>query len=630
MKHRAEIDGLRGIAVSAVVISHTGIGVLTGGFFGVDVFFVLSGFLITQILFKDLENRNFKFRHFYLRRTLRILPALLVMLILTTIWSWLFLIPSDLIDFSVSAFFTILFLANAYFIDLTGYFAPQTELMPLLHTWSLAVEEQFYFVFPILAFIGYKLGHAKGLFSIILVLCFASFTLSIWGDVNKPDENYFFSPSRFWQILLGGIVAVYPTIRKQPSPNPFISNLGLVMILTSFFFVVHHMRLLSLWSLAPTLGTCMVLMYSGKNSLSYFFLTNFLLRWIGLISFSLYLWHQPIFAFARLSGISTAQPISALILIALITGISFLSWRFVEQIFRLRAGAVFVRPSKLALLVITAVIIVVLAFSAYLTQLPYQRYGEVDRNLLSVSRIDATSYQRSGNKNFDRRDFNDPQSNLVRVAVVGDSFARDFLNVLNTANTSPSLDVSLWLIGGECMPFYLQNFDFRLEDLHQSRSCLAYDIYKSPKMLRSLKAADIILLASNWRDGQGTFLEDTIKNIRKSTGAKVIIVGPKIFGNVDIKKLLAMTPNERTAFRTPIPAWLSHLNSDLAKIPMSNSNVQFVDIFKTICDQKGCPQVTPSGWLISLDGRHLTFQGASYLAKVLSEQRAIERMFAKD
>ena len=99
---------------------------------------------------------------------------------------------------------------------------------------------------------------------------------------------------------------------------------------------------------------------------------------------------------------------------------------------------------------------------------------------------------------------------------------------------------------------------------------------------------------------------------------------------MDIKKLLAMTPNERTAFRTPIPAWLSHLNSDLAKIPMSNSNVQFVDIFKTICDQKGCPQVTPSGWLISLDGRHLTFQGASYLAKVLSEQRAIERMFAKD
>ena len=339
MKYRAEIDGLRALAVLPVILFHAGFEWFSGGFVGVDVFFVISGYLITTIIISEMAEGNFSIVNFYERRARRILPALFFVMAACLPFAWALLTPGDLRDFGQSLVAVSTFSSNILFWIESGYFSTESELKPLLHTWSLAVEEQFYILFPLFLLATWRLGIKP-----ILVLLFLVFILSLgtahWSAFNSPSAAFFLSHTRVWELLLGAFLAFYlkhNTQLKTQSFHQFISLLGLGMIIYSIVFFNASTPFPSLYALVPTIGTCLLILSAVPKTIVYNFLSLKPIVGMGLISYSAYLWHQPLLAFAR-HRISGELPSVLLVtLCAASILIAWLSWRYVEKPFRDKA-----------------------------------------------------------------------------------------------------------------------------------------------------------------------------------------------------------------------------------------------------------------------------------------------------
>ncbi len=336
LSYRPEIDGLRAVAVTSVILYHGKTLPLPGGFAGVDVFFVLSGYLITAILLGELQNGAFSILRFYERRVRRILPALVVVLAATSLAAVALLIPSQLYAYGQSLAAVVLFASNFVFGAKSGYFSPALEEAPLLHTWSLSVEEQFYLGFPLLLALLYRrcprhIGLVLGL------LTLASLGLAEWGWRHEPDVNFFFTFSRGWELLSGTIAALILNRRPVPSQS-LAAALGLCMILYSLIFHSDLTPYPSLATLVPVVGTVLLILFANAASGVGRWLAMRPMVAVGLVSYSAYLWHQPLFALARASN--TDAPSTALMAaLTLATyGLAALTWAWVEQPFRRRNG----------------------------------------------------------------------------------------------------------------------------------------------------------------------------------------------------------------------------------------------------------------------------------------------------
>ena len=336
MNYRREIDGLRAIAVVPVVLFHAGWNVFSGGFVGVDVFFVISGYLITSIILEDRAQGRFSILQFYERRARRILPVLFFVLAVTFPFAWAFMSPTPYQDYMRSLAAASLFVSNVHFWETTGYFSEAAELRPLLHTWSLAVEEQYYLVFPLLmAALGTITFHKH-------LICFAtiailSLMLSEWGWRNHPDANFFFTFSRFWELFVGSICAIL-AFRREIKGHQGLSILGLAMILTAVFVFDGSTPSPSVYILLPVVGTSLVVLYAKEGTLVARILSLRGLVGLGLISYSAYLWHQPLFAFARVVSLHEPAPTKMMFLALASFGLAAVTWRFVEQPFRVKTG----------------------------------------------------------------------------------------------------------------------------------------------------------------------------------------------------------------------------------------------------------------------------------------------------
>lgn len=334
MRYRREIDGLRAVAVLPVILFHAGFSVFSGGYVGVDVFFVISGYLITTILINELEQGNFSIVRFYERRARRILPALFVVMLSCLPFAYMWMMPEQLKDFGQSLVATVLFGSNILFWRESGYFAAAAELKPLLHTWSLAVEEQYYLLFPIFLLVLWRFGRRPLLWSIVGIAAL-SLLLAEWGWRNEPGANFYLAPTRAWELLTGSICA-FMTVGKIQRSSNLLSMAGLACIIFAIFIYDENTPFPSIYALLPVMGTALVLLFAAKGT----WVANLLsLRGfvgIGLISYSAYLWHQPLFAFARLRSLSEPSHLlmSALALAALI--LAWATWYFVEQPFRKR------------------------------------------------------------------------------------------------------------------------------------------------------------------------------------------------------------------------------------------------------------------------------------------------------
>lgn len=337
MRYRPEIDGLRAVAVLPVILFHAGFPLFKGGFVGVDVFFVISGYLITSILLAEMDAGRFSLLKFYERRARRILPALFFLMAICVPFAWVWLWPRDMQAFSQSLSAVSVFASNILFWRQSGYFDTAGELKPLLHTWSLAVEEQFYILFPLLLLLIWGLGKRR-ILAVLVVLSVVSLGIAhVWAE-TKPNAAFYLLTTRGWEILVGAFAAFYFNKRPRSSPagplEEVLGFCGLALIASAVFLFDKTTPFPSLFTLVPTVGALLIILFAHDGTITNHLLRVRVLVGIGLISYSAYLWHQPLLAFARHRSVVEPSIQLLSVLCVLTIPIAYLSWRFVEQPFR--------------------------------------------------------------------------------------------------------------------------------------------------------------------------------------------------------------------------------------------------------------------------------------------------------
>ncbi|MEK7830212.1 MAG: acyltransferase, partial [Acidobacteriota bacterium] len=383
--YRPDVDGLRAIAIVPVVFYHAGFSSFSGGFVGVDVFFVVSGYLITSLILPEAIQGKFSIINFYERRIRRIFPALFTMMLVSSAVSYWLMWPLAFKDFGQSLVAATAFASNFLFWIKQGYFDSPAESRPLLHTWSLAVEEQFYIVFPIYLMIVAR-WFPRALKPLTVAIAILSFGLSLYSVVFAPTAAFYLAPSRTWELLLGAMLAmkVFPPIRSKKLCAA-LAVAGLVLIALAVALLSQHSPFPGAYALLPCVGTFLVI-YAGAGEQN--FVGRLLsMRWlvfIGLISYSFYLWHWPLIVFAELYLVRDITNQEAWALIALSALLAFLSWKFIESPFRLRQVA----ASRRGLFLFagaTMLVAVFLGLPLHFTEGLPQRMSPQARQLANIS-----------------------------------------------------------------------------------------------------------------------------------------------------------------------------------------------------------------------------------------------------
>ncbi|MDQ3523674.1 MAG: acyltransferase [Chloroflexota bacterium] len=337
MEYRREIDGLRALAVLPVILFHAGFETFSGGFVGVDVFFVISGYLITTIILAELAQGKFSLVNFYERRARRILPALFLVMLVCIPLAWFWLLPSDMKGFYQSLVAVSVFASNILFWRESGYFDTAAELKPLLHTWSLAVEEQYYVLFPLFLMLTWRFGKRWTLV-LLATVGFTSLAMAQWASIAKPAAAFYLLPTRGWELSVGAFAAFYLSSVKRgefgKGLREFGACLGLTLILYSVFAYSEDTPFPGLYALVPTIGTVLIILFATQQTRIGKFVGNRVFVGIGLISYSAYLWHYPLFAFARNRSPSELSGLFFAILSIASLVLAYLSWRYVEGPFR--------------------------------------------------------------------------------------------------------------------------------------------------------------------------------------------------------------------------------------------------------------------------------------------------------
>jgi peptidoglycan/LPS O-acetylase OafA/YrhL len=390
VQYRRELDGLRAVAVIPVVLLHAQFKLFSGGFIGVDVFFVISGYLITSIISAEKQNNTFTLAGFYERRARRIVPALLAMLLVSVPLAWLCSLPRDMNFFSQSVLAVLGFVSNVYFSHTAGYFGVGSTLNPLIHTWSLAVEEQYYILFPALLMLLWRLG-PRTAYATLGAMAACSLMAAQYYAKTDPQFDFYLLPTRGWEILAGALIAFYSRHLEAAEAarrnlgqggatailRQSASLIGMALIAYAIFFFDDGTPFPSLYALIPVLGAVLVIVYADETTVVGKMLGLRPLVAIGSVSYSLYLFHQPVLAFARQRLL--AEPdlpiVSGLLLMTL--ALSYASWRFIEQPFRNRNTLS--RPRLFTIGACAAVCLLAIAISGWRTNGFPARFDEAEK-----------------------------------------------------------------------------------------------------------------------------------------------------------------------------------------------------------------------------------------------------------
>lgn len=336
MNYRSDIDGLRAIAILFVLFFHGGLTLFPSGFIGVDVFFVISGFLITSIIEKSLQNNRFSFMDFYSRRLWRLQPVFICLIVVTTLVTLFYYLPDDLMLFSKSARKTSIFTSNVFFKNVTSdYFSPDSNQLPLLHMWSLSVEWQCYFILPVGIYLLYRLVGPQHRIKITYLLTITFFALSMYYSWSNPAKTYYQFSSRIFEFLIGSCVASASGSKRFLANKYVLNFITVLAVLTLFYIAMHHdinIGFPNWYTLILCLATA-ILIAAGQQEpqpIVTYALSLRPLVFIGLISYSLYIWHWPVLALIRYLNIEESNLV-LLVTFGLISIIAYLSWRFIEK-----------------------------------------------------------------------------------------------------------------------------------------------------------------------------------------------------------------------------------------------------------------------------------------------------------
>ncbi len=600
MHYRRDIDGLRAVAVGSVVLFHAGLSPFGGGYVGVDVFFVISGYLITSIIAEDVRRGRFSIVSFYERRVRRIFPVLFVMLLVTAAAASILLLPRDFKEFGQSAISSTLFVSNIFFWRTSDYFAGAAHLKPLLHTWSLSVEEQFYIFFPPLLLMLHRRfgGRFVPWLALIAALTFA---LSAVGAVSKPTATFFLAPTRTWELLAGSLVALgaFPVVHDRRLREA-LAAIGIGLISWSVATFNEQTVFPGVSALAPCLGAGLVI-HAGLGGPT-FVGRGLGLRpvvFLGLISYSLYLWHWP---FLALSRHWAAEPLSPVMIASALVGAliaSVLSWRFVEQPFRHRV----VTPTRQALFGAAGVAMTAaLMFGAFghftggwPARFPDYRPAEIaGRQMLREGSCFLRADQSPSDYAGAAPCRAGPAEGGRHVLVWGDSFAAHLMPGLGSPDTG-GLSFYQYTASG-CPPILGRSIANRpLCRLFNERAL---------DQIREIKP-QVVVLAARWefylgRSPDIAAIAATVGRI-KALGAEVVLVGQGPSFDFDSPYDFGFRTSRTIARAHPA----DHLNVALARAGAA----AFIDPMAVFCSGGGCELKDGESFLF-FDGGHFSLAGS--------------------
>ena len=601
MKYRTEIDGLRALAVVPVILFHAGFDLFSGGFIGVDVFFVISGYLITTILIEDIEHKRFSILSFYERRARRILPALFFVMLICIPFAWMWMLPSQMKDFSQSLVAVSLFASNILFWRESGYFGPAVEKKPLIHTWSLAVEEQYYVLFPIFLILAWRFGKNR-VFWMIVVMAAISLLLSEWGWRNKASANFYLAPTRAWELFAGSIAAFI--VQKQGvRKNNFLALLGLSAIIFSTFAYDKSTPFPSVYTLVPVLGAFLLILFAEKETLTAKLLGTKVFVSIGLISYSAYLWHQPLFAFARIRMFDQPSLLLMLVLSMSSLLLAYLSWKYIEQKFRVRKCLSSKSILRLSFIILMGFITFGLLTPKLTENLLYVREVITQNEVSDLSRVYVWERKNKlRNKSF-------TNFNAQKVLVIGDSNSGDLINTLSFLINENEVNLSSITTRTECGAIYISSDIYeQFVDMLRGEACHNADNLFSERSKDLINEADVVIFASNWSNWQVSFLSESVQNLENEFGNKFWWFGNKHIEFPDERDRLLQKGLLSAVY--PIRIEKQHINNLMQKI----LGYRFINPYDLLCNDGKCRVSNEQGQLLIYDGFHLSREGARYLA----------------
>lgn len=665
LAYRPDIDGLRAIAILSVVAFHAFPEWVHGGFVGVDIFFVISGYLISGILLRGLAGGNFSFVEFYARRIRRIFPALTLVLLSCLLFGWFSLFANEYKMLGKHTAASAAFFANFAFASESGYFDTAAELKPLLHLWSLGIEEQFYIFWPALLFLAYR--HKFNLLQVTLLITLVSFCLNIGRIENHLTSTFYLPPTRVWELLIGSLLAYINLYKREQfdhflsqvprifdklqhntyvSVSNFKSGLGLLLIILSVFALNKNHLFPGWWALPPTAGAFLLISAGHGAWINKRILSSNVLVSIGLISYPLYLWHWPLLSFARIMESGTPSREIRLTAVVLSFFLAWLTYWLLERHVRFRKHWS-----------VPVVLILSLSLAAGLGYNIYSRDGLGFRHKTVESQLepfkwdkngldrqdDCTNYFQELGQQYCLRSGNKPPS----VALIGDSHANHlFYGLANFYARSGQGLLNLGFRG--CPPFYnLESWLQSDEDMCKGRMNLLLDyILKEPGIKTVVlsgawarytsgtehgnerRANDLRLkLLTNPQNQDnldifGQAMEQTLKQLL-GAGKEIIFVIDTPELGFDPKTCVDYMPMKLTSRVQKTPCAIAKTEFEkrsniyrtkVAEILYKFPTVKLWDTSKSLCDDQYC-WVIRDGKILFRDSEHLSLDGSHYLGE---------------
>lgn len=605
MQYRNDIAGLRALAVLPILLVHAGLTAIPGGFIGVDIFFVISGYLISRIILKEMDGGRFTLTGFYRRRALRILPALLVMLVVVLAVGWWRLFPQDMRDLSWSAAATALSGSNIWFWRTVNYFG-DAELTPLLHSWSLGVEEQFYIFYPLLLIALHRWLPRRivpVLWIIVAVSLAAGFALIA---VNKAAAAFYLLPARAWELGLGALVATGGFPRLGERARPVAAWLGLGLVTAGLFVITEESAFPAPWALLPCIGTALLIAY-GETGGTARLLSLAPMRFVGDISYSLYLWHWPVMAFWRFERGLTLDAGEMAATIAISFALAILSYRLIEQPF-LRRGKAWATPrvlwGALAAMLLVAGAAALLAVQASRTRiedpriarvLTYLDYDYAPEGILQFR--NGICMANSDKPNFDVARCATLRSDRPNIMILGDSHAGHLARALGERLTGMNV---MQVTASGCRPVWPTAGDRRCTEVME----IGFGALPGSGRL------DRAILSGRWRADEMDGLLRAIAHFR-ARGVPVTVIGPTVEYDKPMPRLLAraIARDDYALVRSGRDPERIALDRDMAR-RVRAAGATYVSLQALECPDGACPLFASDGSPFHFDYGHYTLQAS--------------------
>ncbi len=623
MAYRPEIDGLRAIAVVSVLLFHLDLRPMAAGFIGVDIFFVISGFLITSLLMRDLEGDRFSLLRFYRKRALRILPPLVVVLVLVLGASVLLLLPGELLVTARAALATLLFASNLYFWSSFDYFTPDAKENPLLHTWSLGIEEQFYLVLPLILWAVFR-WRRQAVLPVVAATVVCSFALGLWMTGAQPKAAFYLLPARYWELGAGALLALGAArLSFGAGVKEGMGGAGLCLIIGGLIVITPTTSFPGLAALWPVAGAVLVI-GAGNTRLSGRALSWRPLVFLGQISYSLYLWHWPMIVFWK---VQNGPELSAAAQLGLGLGailMASLSTFWIEKPFRHLPA----RITNARVLSVAGAGLAAVAGVALCMQVLPQRLNSYPPEVLALARYD-TFHSDPGFIAWNRR-----HVCFLSGDTAGGFAAYDKDLCLGHTSGKPvllmlgdSLSAHLWHAVQDVLP----EAQVLQADASGCRPYPERPAYAGcGDLLKFIyddwvpaNTPDLVVLSARWQPGEQALTRQVVERLLQAGAKRVIVLGPTVEYKGALSKLLArdiLMGRDGAAQQVDRTRW--QVSAEL-QAALQGSGAEYVDLLALLCPGGLCKTWAPAGKAgprvpMSFDYGHYTPEGAGYVAAALS------------